>query len=277
MKYYSKKLLIEKIKQKDSFPLSSKVNPKYLNDYQVMLEFCILDAKYSQYLGDDLKKDKVFWKKLLEVSSDSAVYAEPEILADKDLMILAIKGNPDLYRYLGDDLKKDKEMALLVVSLKGICIKYLIDDFKKDIEIIETALKSDGLAINSLEKHFINNREIILLGSKNIKSEDVACYLFYMSTSVLNDPSFIIEVLDNLNVNDEYLNQWGHNIFLYYFLKNVVKVNSCFNNSIQLNEEDKKDSTGLYKRVRAYLENSIMNNLMDNSNGVNIKKKGLKF
>ena len=92
-----------------------------------------------EYASDRLKNCKVFASDLLYHNGMTLSYFSKEIRSDRQLIELAMIGEPESYYYIDKSLENDKKLALKAIGLSKDCstiYKRLSEELKNDIEIV---------------------------------------------------------------------------------------------------------------------------------------------
>jgi hypothetical protein len=92
-----------------------------------------------EYASDRLKNCKVFASKMLYHNGMTLSYFSKEIRSDRDLIELAMVGEPESYHYIDKSLENDKKLALKAIELSDGCSSLysrLPEELKNDIEIV---------------------------------------------------------------------------------------------------------------------------------------------
>lgn len=87
-------------------------------------------------MSDELKSDKDFMMKAVDLMDWSFKYASDELKNDKELVLKALSKNVTFFKYVSDELKSDKDVMLTVLDVSSFII---------DKEILESLIKSDEL------------------------------------------------------------------------------------------------------------------------------------
>ena len=155
-----------------------------LKDDKEVMEL-ILTKNFALYknISSNLKKDKVFFKKVLKTHFEKAQFPsltfddlDESLRNDKEIVINILNGLIEKNGYfydshsLGSNLKKDKEIAKKVLQLEGS-----LKDFDKvvtsDKEIALIALKNDPINYKYLSENLKFDSEILNIYKENVISK----------------------------------------------------------------------------------------------------------
>ncbi len=93
--------------------------------------------------------------------------APEEIRSNRNIILAAIKNNPDNFASISQGFLIDRKFALEAVSANGYALGYLPEDLKNDAEIVKAALAENGNAIGDVSKELRSRRDIALLAAHN--------------------------------------------------------------------------------------------------------------
>lgn len=131
-------------------------------EYQHHLKKCASNPSSFQEFEPELKKNKNFLKKCLEVNPFILIHFSPEMKEDRELVVLALGQEPQIFQYLDPKFCDDKEIVRQVVTRHGQAIKYASERLKDDLELGLVALSDDSEAFSSLSSRLQQNKKIIL-------------------------------------------------------------------------------------------------------------------
>ena len=77
----------------------------------LMKDFCGDSFKYA---SEDLKSDREFVLKAVNIKGSVLEYVSPELKADKEVVLVAVKNNERAYKYASGGLQSDKEISDLI-------------------------------------------------------------------------------------------------------------------------------------------------------------------
>ena len=97
--------------------------------------------EYTIEEAEENSNNKEFMLKAVENNSSWVLaYASEEILADKELILKAVKVDGQTFYYASQELRDDKDVALAAISNKWLIIKYASKRLRGDKDIAITAL-----------------------------------------------------------------------------------------------------------------------------------------
>jgi hypothetical protein len=121
-------------------------------------------------------------------------YASPELRADKEIILKAVKRTTGILHYVPSDLTADKTLILAVVQLDGKALQYASPELKADREIILAAIASDWRAIQCISPTLKDDQEIILAAIKsaptlqNVKK--------HVNKNLFRDKAFLLKAVE---------------------------------------------------------------------------------
>ncbi|EFS20893.1 hypothetical protein FSBG_00390 [Fusobacterium gonidiaformans 3-1-5R] len=118
-------------------------------------KFKHLDEEHLKYLGETLKNDKNFIKKLIEEKGSRLIYAKDTFRNNREFVSIAIKTFPRIIIGCNSEfLKENKDLVLKSLSKDGEILNSLpLVGFRDNPEMILTAAKNNAKA---LDKAFLN-------------------------------------------------------------------------------------------------------------------------
>ena len=152
-----------------------------LKDDKEVVELLIVKNFYNyKYISSNLKKDKVFFKKVLKTHFEKAQFPslpfadlDESLLNDKAIVISILNGLIEKNRYfydssfLGSNLKKDKVIAKKVLQLEGN-LEHFDKIVTSDKEIALIALKNDPINYKYLSENLKSDSEILNIYKENV-------------------------------------------------------------------------------------------------------------
>ena len=153
------------------------------DDKEVMELILIKNFALYKNISSNLKKDKVFFKKVFKTHFEKAQFPsltfddlDESLRNDKEIVINILNGLIEKKSYfydshsLGSNLKKDKEIAKKVLQLEGS-----LKDFDKvvtsDKDIALIALKNDPINYKYLSENLKSDSEILNIYKENVISK----------------------------------------------------------------------------------------------------------
>lgn len=104
---------------------------------------------------------------MLKAIEDNATwvlaYASEEILADKEIILKAVKVDGQTFYYASQELRDDKEVALEAISNKWLIIKYASKRLRGDKDIAITALNKNVKAATYLTDEIKKDPDVDLI------------------------------------------------------------------------------------------------------------------
>ena len=101
---------------------------------------------------------------MLQAIKDGAswalAYATDKLLADRELILEAVKKDGQILYYASKELRDDKEVVLTAVSNKGIILKYASHRLRGDKEVGFAAIKQNKTAEMYLTDELQKDEEI---------------------------------------------------------------------------------------------------------------------
>lgn len=132
-----------------------------------------------------------------------------ELLADKEVVMAALKLNLiDLYN-IDLELRCDKEIALLGVKVGGRDITQLPFRMKNDIDVITEAIKQNGNTFDCIDRKYYQNNELVMLASQT-------------SGTFFNGNEINEEMLDNI---DFAKNVFNHSTSRFHMFSENIRAN----------------------------------------------------
>lgn len=142
------------------------------DDYYLALESVVTNNYTYNYISDNLKKDKNFFKDCIKYKADIFKFLEKDpISSDVEIVKEFIKINPFNYTFLNKNLKNNLEIIICVLEIEGCMYHKIPEEFKNQEIVIETAIKSYPQLYIDLKSHNIkfnfNNAEKNYLSKKH--------------------------------------------------------------------------------------------------------------
>lgn len=120
--------------------------------------------EYTIEEAEENTNNREFMLKAIEDNSSWVLaYASEEILADKELILKAVKVDGQTFYYASQELRDDKDVALAAISNKWLIIKYASKRLRGDKEIALTALNKNIKAEMYLTEDIKKDADIELL------------------------------------------------------------------------------------------------------------------
>ena len=153
--------------------------PNLIKDNRKIIEIVVKNKPHLiTYASDELKKDVGIWEIILDKPEPNNIeersgfllefYGSQELQRNKDLVLMALKNDPYLYRSLDmGELKKDLDVIKCVIDKKPDLYKNLPEDIKGNIEVSSLAIDKDAHLIQFAPNLIKDNRKIIELAVKN--------------------------------------------------------------------------------------------------------------
>lgn len=220
---------------RDRFDLSSPhwnfLSSENEEDVCFVIDLLKINSKFVANIPTSFLKNKLIAKIVLSSSYEkflgygywiSFFEGVPEVMDDKELMLISLEHDPSSYIYMRDQFANDPEMAKISLSIMpeiawqvqnsilsnkevvlatvqkdGCAIEYFSDSLKGDMDVVEEALKSSGGAayfyLNEVQRL---DSEIIALTSKYLvsQSKEEICAPTGINYSVIPD-SLMIEFI----------------------------------------------------------------------------------
>jgi hypothetical protein len=108
--------------------------------------------------------NKEFMLKAIEDNSTWVLaYASDDILADRDIILKAVKVDGQIFYYASPELRDDKEVALEAISNKWLIIKYASKRLRGDKDIAIAALNQNIKAEMYLTDEIKKDSEVDLI------------------------------------------------------------------------------------------------------------------
>lgn len=167
----------------------------FINNADNMLALLAIDSSSIEYIGEELKQNKIFAKKAIIKSSSFFKHFSDDIQNDKTIALLAISQTPSIFEQLPIQLREDKDFATMAIMSNYKNYKSLPQSLKSDKNLLILALIQDGYketaelltyANDSLSKNKINILELIGINPH---------IYTYLSSEEKNDKDMGIEVI----------------------------------------------------------------------------------
>lgn len=145
-----------------------------LSDENIILEaikngelFCFANV------SDDIRNNREFMLKAIELNSDCIGYSSNKLLNDSDYMIEVIKKNPKCINFASVDLKHEKDFMLKAIERDIWCMEYARENLLNDEDFVLQAIERQNykcLVYGNIK--FRGDKEFML---KAIE-KDIICY-----------------------------------------------------------------------------------------------------
>lgn len=120
--------------------------------------------EYTIEEAEENYNNKEFMLKAIEDNATWVLaYASEEILADKEVILKAVKIDGQIFYYASQELRDDKEVALEAISNKWLIIKYASKRLRGDKDVAITALNKNLKAEMYLTDEIKKDADVDLL------------------------------------------------------------------------------------------------------------------
>ena len=116
-------------------PLRSQ-RDKIKNQTIIIRKFIIL-----KYASPELRADKEVVLAAVKNSGAQLKYASPELRADKEVVLAAVNNTGYALQFASPELRADKEVVLAAVENKDFAIQFASDELKRDKDVIRISMK----------------------------------------------------------------------------------------------------------------------------------------
>eukprot|EP01098_Paradermamoeba_levis_P010599 TRINITY_DN445_c0_g1_i4.p1 TRINITY_DN445_c0_g1~~TRINITY_DN445_c0_g1_i4.p1 ORF type:complete len:675 (-),score=234.72 TRINITY_DN445_c0_g1_i4:619-2577(-) len=87
--------------------------------------------------------------------------------SDREVMLAAVKADPDYIRGVPQNFSKDKEFVVEAVQRSGSLLQFVDERFRSDREVVMAAVGSDGFALQYACETFCQDKEIVLVAARH--------------------------------------------------------------------------------------------------------------
>ncbi|EFC42104.1 predicted protein [Naegleria gruberi] len=121
---------------------------------------------FSERLRNDIEFLSGFGKRgyLLKILPD-------HFMNDREIVLEAIKLDPQIILTLPNELKRDREFILQAVTRCGMALRGVSSEFQKDRELVLAAVTQNGNSINFASQEVWNDKEIVLKAAETCNQE----------------------------------------------------------------------------------------------------------
>lgn len=146
--------------------------PDYVNDKEVSQQIIKLSGYTSAWdidkLSDDLKADKEVMLEAIRQNPNAFQNADASLQDDKEFMLEATSINGLVLNNASSRLQADKDVALSAVSTTGLALGHVDYSLRNDKDVVLAAVKQDGFALQFASENLCKDREVVLTAvSKN--------------------------------------------------------------------------------------------------------------
>lgn len=121
-----------------------------------------LKCKNKDYVISKIDKEEKDWQKsILQYTSEA-------IKDNEEVMMRAVKKDPNLLLYASDRLKGKKELVLAAVQKGGAVLQYASKALQDDRDVVLVAVKQTGWAFPYASPRLKNDKEIALIAIENV-------------------------------------------------------------------------------------------------------------
>ena len=157
-----------------------------------------------EYASPELQADREVALAAVREDGLALEYASPELQADKEVVLEAIRQDGWLLEYASEELRGDREVVLEAVRQNVRALKYASEELKGDKEVALEAIRQDGWLLEYASEELRGDREValeVVRGQKEklieviksmITQSDI---LAFASDELKENPTFISEVL----------------------------------------------------------------------------------
>ena len=152
----------------NNFALNSKLSVSVQKKFLELLKESEEEDIVASNLASNPALDKNLAKELLEIMNYDLQYASPELKADKDVVLTAIKENEDTdaLRYASPDLLEDKDVVLAAVKQNGNALYYASPELRADKDIVLVAVKQNGYSLQYASLELKADKDVVLAAVK---------------------------------------------------------------------------------------------------------------
>ena len=127
---------------------------------------------------NSVRADKDFWVAILKHgvkgsryggNIDFLFYAPENIIADREVVMAAVKRDESALNYASDKLKADKEIVMASVKHAGVSLSYADDSLQADREVVMTAVKNDegGQTLKFASAELQSDKKVLMAALKS--------------------------------------------------------------------------------------------------------------
>jgi|MDSW01.1.fsa_nt_gb hypothetical protein len=170
-------LLIAKIKQipwsqfwsPSTFPTAFSADERVMviDDKDIMLAACVVNAMIFRHASDRLKNDREFVLEVFRMGRDVGSVFEhvPEWLrADEELALIAVQADHyyEVLQNVSTDLQDKKTVVLAAVTSDGLNLQFASDRLKDNEDVVRAACKQHPSALQYASARWLNNTNLVL-------------------------------------------------------------------------------------------------------------------
>ena len=171
--------------------------PDYINDKEVSQQIIKLSGYTSAWdidkLSDDLKADKEVMLEAIRQNPNAFQNADASLQDDKEFMLEATSINGLVLNNASTRLRADKDVALSAVSNTGLSLGLLDYSLRADKEVVLTAVSNDGRGLQWASEKMCADKEVVLAAVKNNYLT-----LQYADNKLKADPEIVLAGIKNI-------------------------------------------------------------------------------
>jgi hypothetical protein len=177
----------------------------------IIFDFLKQNIGTFQYLNHDLRDNKEFVEKLLELDGSVLQYASSRLQADKELVRKAVRNNPLSFKYASTELQQDLLFSAKMARINTQAIEHLDDETKEKIkdaydterpekfllwddkELVLKIVNKDGFLLRKASDSLKADKDVVTVAAT--RHSDA---LEHANESVLTDTEFMTQLVEKV-------------------------------------------------------------------------------
>jgi hypothetical protein len=153
-------------------------------------------------------------------------WANPELQANKEIVIEAIKISGYALRFASPNLKRDKDCTMAATAMFGWCLEY--SDLRDDIDVVKSAISTAGTALCYASPRLKGTPEVVKAACSND-----GCALCYASSYLQSQRDVIITAVAQSRQALEYAQgKWSDGKLLSSSISEQCRSHAAFDTFI---------------------------------------------
>jgi hypothetical protein len=164
------------------------------------LAFVTKNGKNLNFASDELKKDEDVVLAALKDDPESIIFVDEELLQNKEFLLKAVKSNA-MKQIPKGMFMNEKEFVLKLVQIKGIMLKFASENLRDDKEIVLGAV-GNWNSLSYASERLRNDEEVVLQTVKlfpscihfikdNLQTNEFLIKAIRLHPEIINDKSTI--------------------------------------------------------------------------------------
>lgn len=114
-------------------------------------------------------------------------YASPELKADRDVVLAAVRKDGSAIRLASPELKADKDVVLAALDSDGMALQYVSSELKGDKQVVMAAVRDNGQALYYASDEMRADKEVVMKAVQNDWLPEGSYCLQYASDKLKDD------------------------------------------------------------------------------------------